>query len=92
MNVVPCSQDIVPEQEGKTLCLESLQFRIAVHSSRWHTDAGRRAVESWLERHEIVVDEVCEHKPPALVYVDDRTVRFRGDWDQAMTEIRDFRR
>ena len=40
-----------------------------------------KAVVSWLQRHEIAVDEVCEHKPPALVYVDDRAVRFQGDWD-----------
>jgi len=38
------------------------------------------------------VDEVCRHKPPALVYVDDRAVPFRGDWDEAVAEIHRFRR
>jgi hypothetical protein len=40
----------------------------------------------------IEVEEVCEHKPPAHVYVDDRAVPFRGDWEQVMTEIRQFRK
>jgi hypothetical protein len=68
------------------------QYRIVVFSARCHTEEGRRAVQNWLDRHDIVVDEVCEHKPPALVYVDDRAVRFRGDWDDVITEIRQFRK
>jgi hypothetical protein len=35
---------------------------------------------------------VCSHKPPAMVYVDDRAVRFRGDWDDTIGEIVQFRR
>ncbi len=46
----------------------------------------------WLRKHGIEVDEVCEHKPPAVVYVDDRAVPFRGDWDQVIVDIRNFRR
>jgi hypothetical protein len=68
------------------------QYRVVVYSARCRTPEGRRAVEQWLARHDIQVDEVCDYKPPALVYVDDRAIRFRGDWEQALTEIRDFRR
>jgi hypothetical protein len=49
-------------------------------------------VAAWLKRHDIVVDDACEHKPPAMVYVDDRAVRFRGDWDVVVNEIREFRK
>ena len=42
--------------------------------------------------HEIEVDEVCDYKPPALVYVDDRAIPFRGNWDQTIEEIRQFRK
>ena len=49
-------------------------------------------MESWLKKHDIAVDEVCEHKPPALVYVDDRAVRFRGNWEDLLDEIRQFRK
>jgi hypothetical protein len=68
------------------------QYRVVVHSTRCRTPEGRAAVAAWLREHAIEVDEVCEHKPPALVYVDDRAIRFRGDWDQLMTEIREFRK
>ena len=56
-------------------------YRVAVHSARCRTEAGRQAVANWLHKHDIIVDEVCEHKPPAYVYVDDRAIRFRGNWD-----------
>ena len=68
------------------------QYRIAIHSARCHTEAGRRAVANWLQRYDIEVDEVCEHKPPALIYVDDRAIRFRGNWDDVLAEIRQFRK
>jgi hypothetical protein len=68
------------------------QYRVVVHSARCHSEGGRRAVESWLTRHDIVVDEVCEHKPPATVYVDDRAIRFQGSWDQVVEDIRNFRK
>jgi hypothetical protein len=51
-----------------------------VLSSRCRTAEGRDAVEARLRRHSIEVDEVCSHKPPAMVYVDDRAeeiVQFR---------------
>lgn len=67
-------------------------YRIVVHSSRCRSTEGRKAVEDWLIKHQIVVDEVCEHKPPAMLYVDDRAVRFRGDWDLLFQEIRQFRK
>ena len=68
------------------------QYRVVVYSARCRTPEGRGAVELWLRKHDIQVDEVCDFKPPALVYVDDRAIQFRGDWDQAITEIRQFRR
>jgi hypothetical protein len=68
------------------------RYRVVVYSARCATEAGRQAVASWLLKHEIAVDEVCEHKPPALVYVDDRAIPFKGDWDQVLAEIRQFRK
>jgi hypothetical protein len=38
------------------------------------------------------VDEICEHKPPALVYIDDRAICFRGAWDQVLVDVSRFRR
>jgi hypothetical protein len=68
------------------------QYRIVVHSARCATQEGRDAVETWLKKYNIEVDEICEHKPPALVYVDDRAIRFTGDWIAVADQIRDFRK
>ena len=91
-----CGAEVIPDPpiHGTREAVARLrqQYRVVIHSARCHSEAGRKAVESWLKRHEILVDEVCEHKPPALVYVDDRAVRFRGDWDEVLTEVREFRK
>lgn len=68
------------------------QYLVVIHSTRCRTPEGRTAIENWLQRHDIQVDEVCEHKPPAHVYVDDRAVPFRGNWDQVVHDIQQFRK
>ncbi len=91
-----CGATIIPDPpiHGTREAVARLreQYRVVVHSTRCHTEEGRQAVKDWLQRHDIVVDDVCEHKPPALVYVDDRAVRFRGEWNDVMDEIRKFRK
>jgi hypothetical protein len=91
-----CGAEIIPDPpiHGTREAVAQLRrhYRVVVHSSRCHSEEGRRAVANWLQKHDITVDEVCEHKPPALVYVDDRAVRFRGNWDDLCTEISQFRK
>ncbi|MBS0202110.1 MAG: hypothetical protein JSS49_04360 [Planctomycetes bacterium] len=91
-----CGAEVIPDPpiHGTREAVARLrqQYRVVIHSARCHTEGGRTAVQLWLQKHDIVVDDVCEHKPPALVYVDDRAVRFQGNWDAALTEIREFRR
>lgn len=67
-------------------------YRVVIHSARCCSAAGRAAIEAWLAKHGIEVDEVCEHKPPAYVYVDDRALRFQGNWSDTMTELQAFRK
>lgn len=68
------------------------EFRVVVHSSRCQNEQGRHAIEQWLAKHRIEVDEVCENKPPAFVYVDDRAIRFTGDWPATIAAIKTFRK
>ena len=67
-------------------------FRVVVYSARCRDEEGVQAIKRWLDKHLIEVDEVCRHKPPAFVYVDDRAVRFTGDWDGTIRDIYDFRK
>ncbi len=67
-------------------------FRVVVYSARCRIPAGVQAIRDWLARHQIEVDDVCEHKPPAFVYVDDRAVPFTGNWDQTLIDIHQFRK
>jgi hypothetical protein len=91
-----CGAEIIPDPpiHRTREAVERLRqlYRVVIHSSRCHTVEGRRAVENWLLKNDITVDEVCEHKPPAHVYVDDRAIRFRGDWDDVVTQISEFRK
>jgi hypothetical protein len=68
------------------------RYRVVIHSSRSATEEGCDAIRKWLARHDIEVDDVCMHKPPALVYVDDRAIPFTGDWQQTIADINDFRK
>ncbi|MEM8669674.1 MAG: hypothetical protein AAGG48_19265 [Planctomycetota bacterium] len=68
------------------------RYRVVVYSARTSTEEGRNAIAAWLEKHNIEVDEVCEHKPPAHVYIDDRAIPFTGDWEQTMIDVNEFRK
>jgi hypothetical protein len=69
-------------------CLNEMGYRVVVFTVRWATH-----VEEWLERHGLRdhVSEVTDKKPPAHVYIDDRAVCFRGDFDSALKQVAAFR-
>jgi len=57
------------------------------------TTRDREAVWEWLEEHGLArwVAEVTDRKPPAVVYIDDRAVCFRGDFEETLREVEGFR-
>ncbi len=83
-----------PPIHGVREAIEHLRkrYRVVVHSARSRTEDGRQAISRWLAKHDIEVDEICAHKPPAFVYVDDRAIPFQGEWSQTIADINDFRR
>lgn len=91
-----CGIEVIPDPpiHGTKEAVARLRksYRIAVYSSRCCKPEGRDAIAAWLAKHDIEVDEICEHKPPALVYIDDRAICFRGDWDQVLVDVSRFRR
>ncbi len=63
-------------------------YRVVVFTVRW-----KEHVEQWLVEHGLrgLVSEVTDRKPPAHVYLDDRAICFRGDFDAALSQIRSFK-
>jgi hypothetical protein len=91
-----CGAEIIPDPpiHGTREAIDRLRktYRVVVYSARFATNEGIAAVDAWLKKHGIEVDELCRFKPPAMVYVDDRAVPFRNGWEQAIEDIRDFRK
>lgn len=70
------------------------QFNLVIYSSRSKTDEGVAAISLWLhakrnewikaggERHptEPLTIEFAHEKPAAWLTIDDRAIRFTGDW------------
>ncbi len=49
------------------------------------------AMKRWLAEHQIPFDKIWTFgKPMADVYLDDRAIGFRGDWNSSLQEIENF--
>lgn len=79
-----------PPRPGAREFLEELRargFSVVIFTTRWADDVRR-----WLRQHKLddLVDDVTDRKPAAFVFVDDRAVCFRGDFDATLREIDAF--
>lgn len=66
------------------------KFQVIIHTTRGETWRGRRAIRAWLKRYSqalwwpapgfVGIEEVrvVYKEPKALIYLDDRAVRFEG--------------
>jgi hypothetical protein len=91
-----CGAEVIPDPpiHGTQQAIARLRkrYRVVIHSARCASEAGYEAVKAWLQKHGVEVDDVCRFKPPAAIYVDDRAVPFRGDWQQTIADINEFRK
>lgn len=73
-----------PKQGAKEFVERVLRdYDVVVHTTR---NLGK--VVNWLIEHEFPPQmTVSREKPPALAYIDDRAVRFEGDFDDAFAQI-----
>jgi ribonucleotide monophosphatase NagD (HAD superfamily) len=66
--------------------LRSDGWAIVIYTAR-HFNHWKTTVD-WLMRHGFEYDQLVFGKPPARVYVDDRAVRFEGDWQETVGALR----
>lgn len=73
---------------GEFIRALAVHHRVVVFTTR---DAAR--VEAWLIAHQLGgwVSEVTDIKLPAVAYIDDRAVCFRGDFGDTLDAVRGFK-
>lgn len=67
--------------------LKARNYNVVIFTTR---DAA--GVWAWLKRYRLAryVDDVTNLKIPAIAYVDDRAIPFRGDYDEVLRELENF--
>lgn len=83
-----------PPVEGIKEAIDEIRskgYKVVIFSSRCSTLRGEVAVEEYLEEHNIVVDDIVDVKPPAIVMIDDRAITFDGKANTLLEKIENFK-
>ena len=67
------------------------EYRVVVVSTRCFQPGGIEAIQKYLSKHGIEVDEVTNKKVPAILSVDDRTICFDGKPEGLLQKIKCFK-
>ena len=81
----------VPGIKESIEALRAAGYEVVVVSARANSHTGTMAIADYLKKHGIEVDQITNHKPPALVYVDDRAICFDGNAAGLVEKIINFR-
>lgn len=85
--------DLEVMKKELTLLKNHFNYKIAIYSTRCASLEGRNAIWEWLKKYDLnlLIDELCDVKPPATVYVDDRALLFDGCWSGMADKIYEFK-
>lgn len=78
-----------PPRDGAKQFLEQLHHKYKVII---HTAIDVQHVLVWLFDNGMggLVDEVTNTKPPAIAYIDDRAICFKGDYEDTLKQLEQF--
>lgn len=66
-------------------------YQVVVVSTRCSEPDGLMAIRKFMDENNILVDDISAHKPPALVYIDDRALCFDGHPETLLNKIQEFK-
>ena len=69
----------------------SKSFAVVILSARARRAEGAEAIRKILKENSVPFEEVTDKKPPAVVYVDDYGIQFKGDWKATLKDILHFK-
>jgi trehalose-6-phosphatase len=77
--------DPIPGAQEALTKLRKAGWCVVVYTGR-HFNQWQVTVD-WLACHGFEYDQIVFGKPPARFYIDDRAIRFDGNWDQVCREL-----
>ncbi len=67
------------------------EYAVVIVSTRCYQEGGIEAIEKWLKKWDIEVDDVTANKVPSIAIVDDRAITFDGDARSLLWRIKSFK-
>ncbi|MFC1670592.1 HD domain-containing protein [Spirochaetota bacterium] len=75
--------------------LMKMGYKIIIHTARPNTTEHKEELKKYLLKNNIYFDEINTNpnpqwpsdKPLADIYIDDRALKFRGDWDDVLWQV-----
>jgi len=64
----------------------SRDYRVVVFTTR-----DNNLVRDWLEKYNILFDDVTSTKVGAVCYIDDRGLKFNGDFNETLNQLSNFK-
>lgn len=62
-------------------------YRVVILSSRAIEPVGKAEIAAWLEARNVSIDEITAEKIDAIAYIDDKAIRFRGNWAEVLGKL-----